>query len=365
MNFVKMQSCCSGQTKPERIREEYVTDKPWFAGFVAMQSGNVPRVKTALNGTDIFSAWKVRWSIGRMRYSVEPGLYCTGNPDKTAPVFVTANYKLSFDSLRKGLMGIDAWILVLDTKGINVWCAAGKGTFGTEELVRKIRSVGLMDIVSHRTLIVPQLGAVGVSAHDVAKATGFRVVYGPVLAKDIAKFLNNNMKTTKEMREVPFTFKDRVVLIPVELVSCMKYFALAAVFLVFFRLILRGTVDVRIFLDMVPLLGAVLVGCVGIPLLLPFIPGRAFALKGVVLGCMWAAGISFAYSRSWVPIVANVLLLTPISAFIALNFTGATTFTSHTEKKKEIRMSLPFLIGSAIFGLALHVLLISGAVKTA
>ena len=78
-----------------------------------------------------------------MNYTVNPGLCRVGNPDDASPALVTANYKMSFDRLRKELSGLDAWIMVLDTKGINVWCAAGKGTFGTEEAVRKIGEVGL------------------------------------------------------------------------------------------------------------------------------------------------------------------------------------------------------------------------------
>ena len=69
-----------------------------------------------------------------MRYRVDPGLYSLGNPDSSSPVFVSANYRLSFNALRGSLKNSNCWILVLDTKGINVWCAAGKGTFGTEEL---------------------------------------------------------------------------------------------------------------------------------------------------------------------------------------------------------------------------------------
>ena len=67
-----------------------------------------------------------------MRFAVDPGLYALRNPGEQAPVLVTANYKMSFDRLRQALPGRDAWILVLDTNGINVWCAAGKGTFATE-----------------------------------------------------------------------------------------------------------------------------------------------------------------------------------------------------------------------------------------
>ena len=82
------------------------------------------------------------WAIGRSRYAVAPGLYALGAPDPWSPVFVTANYKLSFDRLRTAAPGLNAWILVLDTRGINVWCAAGKGTFGTDEVVRRIEATG-------------------------------------------------------------------------------------------------------------------------------------------------------------------------------------------------------------------------------
>ncbi len=111
---------------------------------------------------------------GIEQHLIEPGLYVLGKPTKESPVFVSANYTLSFDALRSVLNGNDCYILVLDTKGINVWCAAGKGTFGTDELVHRIVSVGLADIVSHRTLIVPQLGATGVNAREVRNAVDLK-----------------------------------------------------------------------------------------------------------------------------------------------------------------------------------------------
>ncbi len=114
-----------------------------------------------------------------MRYQVSPGLFSLGSPTQEAPVFVTANYKLSFDHLRKGLGALNAWILVLDTKGINVWCAAGKGTFGVDELISRIDSEKLAEKVSHKNLIVPQLGAPGIAAHEVKKKTGFSVNLRP------------------------------------------------------------------------------------------------------------------------------------------------------------------------------------------
>ena len=141
----------------------------------AAPGGDVSRVGTELTFTDRLGSAAARWGIGRMHYVVAPGLYRVGEPGPDAPVLVTANYKMSFDRLRCELGGLDAWILVLDTKGINVWCAAGKGTFGTDELVGRIAAVHLQERVSHRTLILPQLGAVGVAAR-VLRGAGMRAV---------------------------------------------------------------------------------------------------------------------------------------------------------------------------------------------
>ena len=80
--------------------------------------------------------------VNRDGHRVEPGLYALGSPGPGAAVLVTADYTLSFDALRSALAEIDAYILVLDTQGINVWCAAGKGTFGTDELVKRAQERG-------------------------------------------------------------------------------------------------------------------------------------------------------------------------------------------------------------------------------
>jgi CO dehydrogenase/acetyl-CoA synthase gamma subunit (corrinoid Fe-S protein) len=124
-----------------------------------MDASTIPGVDTRLTLGDRLGRWRVRWSIGRGSYRVEPGLYRVGRPGPASPVLVTANYKLTFDALRSELEGVDAWILVLETQGVNVWCAAGKGTFGTDELVNRVAATRLTEVVSHRKLVVPQLGA--------------------------------------------------------------------------------------------------------------------------------------------------------------------------------------------------------------
>jgi len=174
-------SCCNKATEAPNAR--------WITGLQSTPMGNIPLVSTQLSIHDHVGSWKARWGVHRMHYRIEPGLYGIGHPNENSCVFVTANYKMSFDRLRKELNGVDAWILVLDTKGINVWCAAGKGTFDTEELIRRISDVGLAKIVNHKTLILPQLGAVGVAAHKVLKATGFHVKYGPVFNQ----FIGSNL----------------------------------------------------------------------------------------------------------------------------------------------------------------------------
>jgi hypothetical protein len=317
-------------------------------------SESVPVVSTSLSLKDILGGWKVRWGIGRMNYMVEPGLYAVEKPDNDSPVLVSANYKFTFDTLRKNLAGLNCWLLLLDTKGVNVWCAAGKGTFGTYELINRIETVGLSDIVTHRKLILPQLGATGVNAHDTAQNTGFNVTYGPVRASDIKGFISSGYKATKEMRTVKFTFWDRLVLTPMELVEAARKSLF--VFGVLFVLNLFAAYSFGAF-DFVAYIGAVLTGAFFTPILLPFIPGKAFSWKGWVLGMCWTTFTLCLFgwftAHYWQLAAGYLLLLPSLSAYLAMNFTGCSTFTSLSGVIKEMKIALPLIIGSSIVGAAL------------
>jgi acetyl-CoA decarbonylase/synthase complex subunit gamma len=299
-----------------------------------------------------------------MEYTVPPGLFAVGSPSPESPVFVSANYKLSFDKLRSRLDGIDSWLLVLDTKGINVWCAAGKGTFGTDEIVNRLESCRLAEIVSHRRLIVPQLGAPGVSAHEVKRRSGFAVRYGPVRAEDIAAFLQAGMKATPEMRRVQFPFRDRIALIPVELVTWSWYvLAAAAVLLLlsglgqgfysFARILSVGLVNV------VLLLAIFLAGASLTPALLPWLPGRAFSAKGAWIGLMFilllqlGVRVNSAVFANPFGAAAWVFLAPAITSFVAMNFTGASTYTSLSGVLREMRFAVPIQIAVGTIGLGL------------
>lgn len=323
-------------------------------GEICTPKGAVPVASTNLNLKDILGTWKVRWGIGRMNYKISPGLYAVGNPDHTSPVLVSANYKLTFDTLRKELSGVNCWILILDTKGINVWCAAGKGTFGTDELVGRISKAGLSEIVSHRKLILPQLAAPGVSAHEVTRRTGFSVVYGPVRARDIKAFLASGFKATGEMRTVKFTTWDRLVLTPMELVQAAK-----TSLTVFGVLFLINLFAARPFgpADFIAYAGAVITGTVITPVLLPIIPGRAFAWKGWLLGVLWTAGfIGFNgwFAPQFLLLAIGYLLVLPsLSAYLAMNFTGSSTYTSFSGVIKEMKAAVPLIALSSCAGIVL------------
>jgi len=298
---------------------------------------------TLQNRWDHFLA---RWSFNRSGHRVEPGLYALGSPQEDSPVFVTANYTLSFDALRSALGEIDSYIMVLDTKGINVWCAAGKGTFGTDELVHRIENTHLHNVVSHRVLVLPQLGAPGVVAHEVKNRSGFTIEYGPVRAADLPEYLKTR-QATPEMRKVKFTLWDRLTLIPVELVHVLLPLVAIAVALFF----IGG------FLTSLAAVAAILAGVVVFPLLLPWLPTHDFSAKGFILGGLIAlpfAVITFLHNPDaalWQlvsRIVTYLLALPPVTAFVALNFTGSTTFTSRSGVRREIFTYIPFM--ALLFG---------------
>jgi hypothetical protein len=373
---------------PDRKQQPYIT------GFVPTLAGDIPQVSGKLSFSDQLGTIMVRWSVNRDNYKVLPGLYAIGNPAESSDVFVTANYKLSFDHLRKSLDGLNGWILVLDTKGINVWCAAGKGTFGTKELVNRIRLAKLEKIVTHKRIIVPQLGAVGISAHAVKKMTatfqegslvtnpapasenkvnlplgslttghGFNVLYGPVKAQHIREYINNKYITTREMRKVTFTFAERARLIPVDFVYG-KYKLLIA-FALFFVLsgLNRNGISFHLAVDrglsaILYIFLAYIAGIVITPLALPYIPGRSFAFKGFISGMLVFLLLMFFndQSNNYFETLSWFLIISGISSFLAMNFTGSSTYTSLSGVKKEMKIAIPFQIAFSVIGVILFVL---------
>lgn len=324
--------------------------------------GPVPRVATKLSVRDIAETITIRIGYGRYDYKVVPGLYCVGNPTTNSPVIVTANYKLTFDMVRKELDGMDAWLLIADTRGINVWCAAGKGLFSTQEIILSVTAARLAEVVSHREIILPQLGATGTAAHKIKKGCGFKVFYSPVWAKDLPAFIKAGNVATKEMRTVTFTLKQRAELIPVELfilgkpllIIILAAFLLSGIGPDIFSLSAAWS---RGLAAVCATIFGIIAGNMAVPLLLPLLPWRHFSPKGALLGGI--VGIInialFANTLGAVESLALMLWTTVVGSYLAMNFTGSTPFSSPTGVEKEMRRVIPIQGGAALLAIILWI----------
>jgi hypothetical protein len=327
--------------------------------FVPSRAGPVPRVRTSLGVKDRLGALRARLGY-RDDYKVVPGLYCVGRPGPDAPALLTANYKLTFDTLRRELEGVDAWLLALDTHGINVWCAAGKGLFSTDEAAQRVRGSGLDQAAPDATLVVPQFGATAVNGRELAKRTGRRVRFGPLRAPDVMAYLHNGLEADEPMRRVTFTLAERAVLGPVELVVLWKKLlvALAALF------VLSG-VGPHVFslaaawARWPAAAGAtavgVLAGALAAPVLLPWLPGRAFSLKGALLGLVLGVLPAALYAGHATGRAALLLWTAVLCSFLTMNFTGSTPYTSPSGVEKEMRAAIPAQLAAVAVALALWV----------
>jgi len=322
-------------------------------------AGPVPRVRTHMLASDRLGTALARLGAIRSHYKVVPGLYCVGNPSPDSPVLVTANYKLTFDAVRRELASVDAWLLVVDTRGINVWCAAGKGLFATNEVIFSVNSAKLHQIVAHRRLIVPQLGATGVAGREVKKACGFKVIWGPVRAEDLPEFLDNGNQADQDMRTVTFPLKERAVLIPVEIFLLWKTLAWALPTLFLLSGIGPGGFSLpelwhRGLAALLTTLFGLLAGCAVVPLLLDRLPWRSFWPKGALTGVIGGIIAVFLLPlHGWPEWAAVLLWATTVSSYLAMNFTGSTPYTSPSGVEKEMRLGIPL---QALAGVAAIIL---------
>ncbi len=295
--------------------------------------------------------------VNRMLHRVMPGLYKLGDPKATSPVLVTGNYSLSFDALRSALKGLDAYLLVLDTKGINVWCAAGKGTFGTAELVNRIKVTGLEKVVRHRKIILPQLGATGVSGYQVKNLSGFDVEFGPVRAEDLPEYLKTH-RATLQMHQVRFNLSDRLVLAPIEMVNSFLPMVLIAI--IFY--LLGG------WFNLLWVLAAWLAATVLFFAFLPWLPTREFSTKGFILGTLVAIPFAiFQFTQVNTTILFKLmrvlpigLILTAVVSYYILNLTGSTPITSWTSVRREISRYIPVMAIMVVSGIILSILKLLG-----
>jgi hypothetical protein len=109
-------------------------------------------------------------------------------------------------------------------------------------------------------------------------------------------------------------------------------------------------------------LTALFTGTILLPLLLPFIPGRAFSFKGFFTGLTGAIAIIFLFPMCRIsPFVAAFILVSvpAYSSYLAFLFTGSTTYTSPSGVKVELKIAWPLYLASAgIFAILFVVVII-------
>ena len=143
-------------------------------------------------------------------FPAKTGLIKIGKPDRNSPVFVTGNYRLTVTRLKRSLKGLNCYILIANSNGINVWCATAGGHFTNHSVISVVKTSGIEDLVDHRKLILPQLTATGLERKELEKKIGWKVIWGPVYAKDIPNFVHIEFKKSSAMSLVHFSFKERM-----------------------------------------------------------------------------------------------------------------------------------------------------------
>jgi hypothetical protein len=156
------------------------------------------------------------------------------------------------------------------------------------------------------------------------------------------------------MRRVRFDLRDRAVLVPVEAKNALPMVAGASA-LAYIAGDTTGALGIA---------SASIAGLVGFPLLLPWLPSEDFSVKGFFLGGLVGLGTaaaSFARDDATamplrvIKAASYALALPPVTAFIGLNFTGCTTYTSPSGVRREMNRYIPVMAGMAGAGLLANV----------
>lgn len=158
----------------------------------------------------------------------ETGLIEIGNPGPDSPVLLTCNFRLTVERVKKALDGMDAHLLVANSRGVNVWCAATGGLLTNHDVVSVLKTSGIAERVGHRRVVLPQLAATGIESRVVREKTGWHVLWGPVDAQDLPNYLKDHSNKSNRMRKVRFGWRKRLEMaaawaFPMSLLTLLGY----------------------------------------------------------------------------------------------------------------------------------------------
>lgn len=169
-NKAGIATCCA-PCAVQSVMERVVPEQAPSAAPIPSGQREIPRLRhrTTLRSV-LVDLWAILLRIIPPYPKVEPGLYRVGEPDRKSPVLVTGNFDLTVRRLVRAIDGkVDCWLLVADSAGINVWCAAGGGYFTADNVIAAVRASGVEEVVDHHALILPQLCANGVDGQRIRK----------------------------------------------------------------------------------------------------------------------------------------------------------------------------------------------------
>jgi ubiquinone/menaquinone biosynthesis C-methylase UbiE len=261
----------------------------------------------------LIDLWAIFFRIMPPYPKVAPGLYSIGQPTPDSPVLVTGNFDLTVRRLVKAIdHKLHAWLLVVDSGGINVWCAAGGGFLTAERVIGALSVSRLDEVVNHRALILPQLCASGVDGWAIRKQTKWGVHWGPVRATDLPAYIRAGRKKTDEMRHVRFPLRDRLEM----LAATMGFYGL--MILIPVALIWPASFW--------PLLAAMLGLSLFYAITLPWLPGQDGLAKSLPLAVIALAGMLvyswYVHSTALTDIFNRLVGLTGLSVFVGAELQG-------------------------------------------
>ncbi|MFQ6614272.1 MAG: HgcAB-like fusion protein, partial [Fidelibacterota bacterium] len=152
----------------------------------------------------------VQTALRGFPFPTKTGLVQIGHPDRKSPVFLTCNFQLTVERVKRSLTGLDCYLLVANSRGINVWCAATGGKFTNHDVISVLKTSGIETLVDHKRLILPQLAATGLEPAVIREKTGWRCLWGPVYARDIPAFIHQGYHKTREQSQVLFSGMQRL-----------------------------------------------------------------------------------------------------------------------------------------------------------
>ncbi len=191
-----------------------VTDEQLFQSgalrlVVAERRGPVAKPKREILEPVIYSGlrgllWDSLCWLFILPLSVRSGLYKIGSPTQDSPLLLTCNFYMTFKQVVKALQGQHCWLMVQDTEGWNVWCSADARIFSAEKAAALMRAYDAIydgdNLLNSKTIIIPRLG--GRIAKRLSELTSWRVIKGPIEARDLPAFIEGSLVATRPMRSL-------------------------------------------------------------------------------------------------------------------------------------------------------------------